>query len=45
MEGAKAFVKVSIRKGPGRKGKGNVERLLSVIIKIYTPVCTTYVSS
>lgn len=23
---------------------GNVERLLSIIIKIYTPVCTTYVS-
>ena len=27
------------------KERGNVERLLSIIIKIYTPVCTTYVSS
>lgn len=35
------------RSARGQEGKerGNVERLLSVIIKIYTPVCTTYVSS
>ena len=32
------------RLGREREG-GNVERLLSIIIKIYTPVCTTYVSS